>query len=116
MADLEPRFHWHVSVPLPVAEDAVADARARGLSPWLVRVLSRRGPVTPASLAARFDDPVAGLQDPRLLPDAAALMARVDRAVAAGEKVLVFGDFDADGLTGLSILVLALRARGLDTE
>ena len=36
------------------------------------------------------------------------------RAVSAGERVLVLGDFDADGLTGLSILVLALRWLGLD--
>ncbi|MFN8621762.1 MAG: single-stranded-DNA-specific exonuclease RecJ [Chloroflexota bacterium] len=116
MADLEPRYHWHVAPPAPIADEAIADARARGLSPWLVRVLSRRGPVTPASLAARFDDPGAGLNDPRLLPDADALLRRVAQAVAAREKVLVFGDFDADGLTGLSILVLALRARGLDAE
>ena len=32
------------------------------------------------------------------------------------ERVLVYGDFDADGLTGLSILVLALRALGMDAE
>ena len=116
MTELAPRYHWHVSEPAPVAEDAIADAQARGLSPWLVRVLSRRGPVTPASLVARFDDPVAGLHDPGLLPDAAAARARVRRAVEAGERVMVFGDFDADGLTGLSILVLALRALGLDAE
>lgn len=116
MAELAPRFHWHVGDPTPIAEDAVADARARGLSPWLVRVLSRRGPVTPASLAARFDDPIAGLNDPRLLPDADRALARIRRAMQTGERAMVFGDFDADGLTGLSILVLALRALGMDVE
>jgi single-stranded-DNA-specific exonuclease len=35
-------------------------------------------------------------------------------AQASGERVLVYGDFDADGLTGLSILVIALRAIGID--
>lgn len=114
MTDLLPRYHWLVGEPAPVAADAVSDARERGLSPWLVRVLSRRGPVTPASLAARFDDPEASLHDPRLLPDAARFLARVDRAVVAGERALVFGDFDADGLTGLAILTLALRELGLD--
>jgi single-stranded-DNA-specific exonuclease len=114
MAELTPRYHWHVGEPAHVAEDAVADARARGLSPWLVRVLSRRGPVTPASLAARFDAPASGLHDPGLLPDADACRSRVAGAVAGSERVLVFGDFDADGLTGLSILVLALRYLGLD--
>src|SRR5450759_3498892 len=39
---------------------------------------------------------------------------RVAEARARGERVLVYGDFDADGLTGLAILVLALRRLGLD--
>ena len=51
---------------------------------------------------------------PALLPDAAAVVARVSRARDRGERVLVVGDFDADGLTGLAILVTAFRRLGLD--
>ena len=36
-------------------------------------------------------------------------LARIDAGPGRGERVMVFGDFDADGLTGLAILVLALR-------
>ena len=57
-----------------------------------------------------------GLHDPALLPDADRLVARIERARDAGERVLVFGDFDADGLTGLAIMVRALRLAGLDVE
>ncbi len=114
MADIAPRYHWHIGRPAPIAEEAIADARSRGLSPRLVRVLSRRGPVTPQTLAARFDDPVSCLHDPGLLPDAGPALRRVRRAVAERERVMVFGDFDADGLTGLAILVLTLRTLGLD--
>jgi single-stranded-DNA-specific exonuclease len=39
---------------------------------------------------------------------------RVSAARARGERVLVYGDFDADGLTGLAILAIALRRLGLD--
>ena len=39
---------------------------------------------------------------------------RIVRAVAAGEKVAVFGDYDVDGLTTAAILVLMLRALGLE--
>jgi single-stranded-DNA-specific exonuclease len=77
-------------------------------------VLSRRELVTPETLAIRFDDPVDRLHDPALLPDADAFRARVLRAVANAEPALVFGDFDADGLTGLAILTLALRRLGID--
>ena len=68
----------------------------------------------PSTCAAHLGDPRAALHDPRQLPDAAALEARIARARADHERVLVLGDFDADGLTGLAILVTALRRLGLD--
>ena len=58
--------------------------------------------------------PDAALIDPALLPDADAFRSRIARALDRGERVLVFGDFDADGLTGLAILVHALRRLGVD--
>lgn len=116
MTELSPRHHWILPPPHPVDEAAIAAARTRGLSARALRVLSRRGPVSPAELAARFDDPALGLHDPALLPDAHALRARVRGAVARGERVMVLGDFDADGLTGLAILTLALRGLGLEVR
>ena len=60
-------------------------------------------------------DPAGALHDPRRLPDAAVVPGRGSRARAsAGERVLVFGDFDADGITGLAILTLALRRLGIE--
>ena len=67
-----------------------------------------------AELDAWFAEPIAGLHDPRLLPDADILLERLTRARDAGERVLVFGDFDADGLDGLAILVIALRRFGVE--
>ncbi len=116
MATLEPLVHWSIPEPHPLADDVIADARARGLSARLLRVLSRRGPVDAGTLAARFDPPESALLDPRLLPDADIVRSRVETAIATRERVLVLGDFDADGLTGLAILVLALRYLGLDVE
>jgi len=116
MATLEPLYHWSVPTPYPLSDEVIADARWRGLSARLLRVLSRRGPVDAAALAARFDAPETALHDPQLLPEADRAVRRVQAAVAAGERVLVLGDFDADGLTGLAILVLALRRLGLDVE
>jgi single-stranded-DNA-specific exonuclease len=114
MADPSPRFHWTVPAPHPLDEATIEAARARGLSARALRVLSRRGPIDEAGLAVRFDPPERSLHDPELLPDAAAVRARVARARRDGERVMVLGDFDADGLTGLAILTLALRRLGLD--
>ena len=69
-------------------------------------------PVAPSSTPGS-PDPLDGLHDPALLPDAGRRCWPDSRARGTrGERVLVFGDFDADGLTGLAILVLALRRFG----
>ncbi len=116
MDELTPRYHWVVPEAYPLSRETIEDAKRRGLSARALRVLSRRGPIDPAELASRFDAPEAGLHDPALLPDAKMVRARVAAARAAGQSVLVLGDFDADGLTGLAILTEALRHLGLEVE
>ncbi len=114
MDGLQPIFDWLVAPPPAVSPALAAAARAAGLSDRTTRLLAGRGVHDPADLAAHLGDPRAALHDPRLLPDAARLEARIARARADHERVLVFGDFDADGLTGLAILVTALERLGLD--
>jgi len=81
-----------------------------------VALLARRGVTDAGMLDAWFADPLDGLHDPRLLPDADRLLGRLRQARDRGERVLVFGDFDADGLDGLAIMVLALRHFGVEVE
>jgi len=113
MPELTPHYHWVIPQAHAVSAATIEDAKRRGLSARALRVLSRRGPVDPAELASRFDEPAAGLHAPSMLPDAAVVQERVAAARRAGESVMVLGDFDADGLTGLAILTLALRRLGL---
>jgi single-stranded-DNA-specific exonuclease len=100
--------------PAGVTADLIEAGRGLGMSERLVGMLAARGQLSAAALAAWIGDAGSGLHDPLLLPDAAQFVARVSRATADGEKVMVFGDFDADGLTGLAILALAFRQLGLD--
>jgi single-stranded-DNA-specific exonuclease len=95
---------------------AAAAAAGQGVSARLAGILAARGAVTGEDIVAWFADPLAGLHDPARLPDAAALLARMRLARERGERVLVFGDFDADGLTGLAIMTLALRRFGVSVE
>src|ERR1035437_7705327 len=108
------RFRWRVPAPLAVDPACRVLAAERGISERLLSLLARRGVKSAAELAAFLGPPEQGWYEPSLLPDAAPALARVARAQTSGERVLVYGDFDADGLTGLSILVIALRAIGLD--
>src|SRR5450759_26656 len=113
---IEPRHRWVFPDPLRVTPEFRAAARDRGIGTLAATVLARRGVADPDALAAFLGPAAAGLNDPRLLPDAERLLMRVARARDRGERVMVFGDFDADGLTGLAQLVLAFRRLGLETQ
>jgi single-stranded-DNA-specific exonuclease len=112
---VEPRFRWiapEATFPSTALVAAATDAR---LGPSAVALLWARGVRSPEELVAFFAPPAAGLHDPGRLPDAERVRDRVERARAKLETVMVFGDFDADGLTGLAILVIALRSLGVTT-
>ena len=109
-------FQWRLADAPPVEAACEALAVERGISKRLLNLLAARGVETAGELALFLGPAEDGLHDAKLLPDAAAALRRVSEARARGERVLVYGDFDADGLTGLSILVLALRSLGMDAE
>jgi single-stranded-DNA-specific exonuclease len=113
---LQPRFRWDLT-PSPALDPALSEAaRSLGISARVARLLARRGVSDPASLDLFYGPPERALHDPALLPDADRFCARVLAARRDGERVMVFGDFDADGLTGLAILVRVLRRMGLEVE
>jgi single-stranded-DNA-specific exonuclease len=85
-----------------------------GLGPRAVGILLARGVTDEDGLRRFLGDPAGSLHDPRRLPDAEIFRERIARARVGVEKVLVFGDFDADGITGLAILTLALRRLGVE--
>lgn len=113
---LEPRHTWVVA-PTGDPSPALLAAGARsGLSARVVGLLHGRGVRDDGELA-RFIGPAAdALHDPHLLPDADPFLERIGRARERAERVMVLGDFDADGLTGLAVLVLALRRFGIEPE
>jgi len=111
---IEPRHRWIYPNPVSLTPDFEAAAERHGLTDRAARLLASRGLAAAADLDAFFGPPLAGLNDPRLLPDAEPFVDRVARARREREGIVVFGDFDADGLTGLAILVITLRRLGLD--
>lgn len=115
-AVVEPRFAWRVPAEPRLDAGLLAAAASRGIPERLLGLLVRRGVASVEELDAFFAAPEAGLHDPRRLPDADVLLQRLRRARATGERLLVLGDFDADGLTGLAILTLVLRGLGLDAR
>ena len=110
---IEPRFTWVYPDRAPLDEAFVAAVRCHGGSARLARVMVARE-IGPDEVDRFFGPAMDSLHDPVRLPDADVAVERIARARAAGEGILVVGDFDADGLTGLAIMVRALRRLGMD--
>jgi len=52
------------------------------------------------------------LHDPWGFPDMEKAVKRIKKAISSGERIMVFGDYDADGVTGTAIIVRALKELG----
>jgi len=97
---------------LAECEDEIASRLAAelGISPVIARLLAVRG-ITTAEEANDFLNPsLDSLHEPLLLPDVEPAVNRLARALAAGEKIMVHGDYDVDGVTSAALLVRVLRA------
>jgi single-stranded-DNA-specific exonuclease len=94
---------------------AYALQKAAGISPVAARILARRG-MDEASARAFLRDGFENLHDPFLLPGMEVSVKRILRAREKGERVTVFGDYDADGVCASVLLVHALRAGGFNAE
>jgi single-stranded-DNA-specific exonuclease len=98
--------NWIDPQPLDIP-GALRDAV--GGHPLVAMALARRGISTPAAARA-FLDPSYYTPAPAAdLPDADRAAERIRRALAAGEHVAIWGDFDVDGQTATALLVEALR-------
>jgi single-stranded-DNA-specific exonuclease len=98
---------WDIAPPVPRRQ---LD-RLSHLNLLLVQILFNRGVTDPEdadaflSVRARFDDPFR-------MKGVTVAVARIRAAIRAGEPIVVYGDFDADGVTSTVLLVNALAALG----
>jgi len=91
-------------------------SKAASISPVFAQVLINRGIRTVSDVHDFLHPSLAGLSDPFDLPGMKEAIERIKAARHLGQKVLVHGDYDADGLTATAITVSALRTAGLDAE
>ncbi len=107
-----PPGSWSVQSSLTAMELA----RQLSLHPLVARVLVARGVVNPL-VAKRFLSPrLADLTQPDAMADRALAADRLVRAIRARERVVVFGDYDVDGITSAALLTRVLRALGADVK
>ncbi len=101
-----------LQLPPPAGDDAAFLAGALGITRTAAAVLVARG-MLDAGESTRFLDPrLAHLTPPDAMKDRSEAVARIARAVRARERICVFGDYDADGVTAAALITDVLRALG----
>lgn len=91
---------------------ALADALGVGL--LTAKILCVRGLNTPALARSFLDRDLSRMHDPMLLRDMDRAVARICAAMASGDPIAVYGDYDVDGITSTYILTDFLRRKGVD--
>jgi single-stranded-DNA-specific exonuclease len=93
---------------------ALAIAQRQQLPDIMARVMAARG-VRPDDAEAFLTPTVKGLMpDPSVLTGMDAAAERIADAIAAGEKIAIFGDYDVDGASSSALMARFLRHQGLD--
>lgn len=86
------------------------------IHPLICQILINRGMTDHESLGKFLNGDISHLYDPFLLKDMQKATDRIKKAAKNKEKVLVFGDYDADGVTSCAILLSALKKMGIQTQ
>jgi single-stranded-DNA-specific exonuclease len=87
-------------------------AGALDISPTIARVLISRGFTTPDAARAFLHPNLSDLKDPFTLLGMDKAVSRLIDALYANERILVFGDYDVDGITATSVMCLVLNRLG----
>ena len=104
------------SPPVIPAERVEALAASLACPPAFARLLLARGLSDVAEIRSFLSPRLQDLHDPFLMPEMHAAVQRVEEAVDRGEKILVHGDYDADGMSAAALLTLGLQRLGADVE
>ncbi|WEV54065.1 single-stranded-DNA-specific exonuclease RecJ [Leuconostocaceae bacterium ESL0723] len=106
---------WQVmDQPDPAARQALVDNL--NISPLLAGILVQKGYDTVAKAQSFLNPSIADLHDPMDLHQMDVAIERLQAAVFGGEKILVYGDYDLDGVTSTAIMVEALTLLGAEVQ
>nr|WP_294934119.1 single-stranded-DNA-specific exonuclease RecJ [uncultured Flavobacterium sp.] len=96
--------------PSPNPEKVAQLAAALNVDELTAKLLVQRGIETYEEARLFFRPTLADLHDPYLMKDMDRAVARIEKAIAAEENILVFGDYDVDGTTAVSLMSSYLRS------
>ena len=104
------KYRWSLAPPQP--QLAAQLATALNIPPLLAQCLLNRGLSEPASITGFLQPRLKQLADPFLLPNMGAAVERLLQARQRNEPLVIFGDYDVDGVTSTALLLEVLRPLG----
>ena len=108
------RKRWQVSEQNPDLVKILADSLR--IHHLCAKLLINRGYTDIESANAFINKSDSFLYNPYLLKDVRKATSRIKRALENDEKITIYGDYDVDGVTSVSILYMYLKERGADVD
>lgn len=112
---ITPTYDWQLLTGFS-DEQFINLAKKEGLAPSAAILLYERGIQTAEDLQAFLQPSLEDLHDPYLLHDMDKAVERIRRAIEDYEQILIYGDYDADGMTSASILKETLEELGAEVR
>jgi single-stranded-DNA-specific exonuclease len=104
------KFRWMLAPPQPLLAGQLA--ASLNISPLLAQCLLNRGFSEPSVIENYLSPRLKNLADPFLLPNMTAAVERLLHAREQNEPIVIFGDYDVDGVTSTALLTEVLRTLG----
>ena len=104
---------WKVYKKEPDAEKL---AQAAGITPVVANLLLHRGIRTAEEAKAFLHPEQMPFHDPFAMKDMDKAVSRIRTAIEAGEHIVVYGDYDVDGITSTTLMLRSLRALGANVD
>ena len=98
-------------------QDLVDDVvRKFGVTELVATILVNRGIYKEDDVDIFLNPTRNNFYDPMSLPDIEKAIVRIEKAIENQEKVIIYGDYDVDGITSITVLKKFLEERGLKTD
>ncbi len=105
---------WRIRDSNPSVQDHLASAL--NISKVTAQLLANRGAHDAESASKFIGCSLAACHDPFLLKGMDKAVARIKKAIAAKERILIYGDYDVDGMTSVTLVYSALKGLGGNIE
>ena len=105
---------WNIGVPDENSTNFISSQL--NISHFLAKLVVSKGFTDIESAKNYIDCRAEKLFDPFLMPDMEKAVERIEKAVSDKEKIMIYGDYDVDGVTSVALLLLYLKDRGITAQ